>query len=142
MSSRADKIEIDSNKINIIDYKTGNISSSKSIYTGQTLQLLIEGLIAIDGGFSCQYKKKKYQLNSLKYIQLSGLEEPAKILEININDQSELMDKTNSFIHYMYDTESNNQEPFQDALLGIPFLITSFRTTDGKPLFPKFNCYI
>ena len=95
--SRADKIEIDSNKINIIDYKTGNISSSKSIYTGQTLQLLIEGLIAIDGGFSCQYKKKKYQLNSLKYIQLSGLEEPAKILEININDKP-IIDQTKKYL--------------------------------------------
>ena len=77
-----------------------------------------------------------------KYDYLKGCIEYYCKLEININDESELMDKTNSFIHYMYDTESYNQEPYQDALLGIPCTIRSFRTSDGKILFPKFNCYI
>jgi len=80
--------------------------------------------------------------NDKKYDYLKACIEYYRKLEINIKDIDELMTQTHSFIRYMYDTESNNQEPFQDALLGIPFLITSFRTTDGKPLFPKFNCYI
>ena len=74
-----------------------------------------------------------------KYDYLKACIEYYCKLEININDQSELMDKTNSFIHYMYDTESYNQEPYQDALLGIPCTIRSFRTSDGKQLFPKFK---
>jgi len=63
-------------------------------------------------------------------------------LEININDINELMTQTQSFINYMYDTESNNQEPFQDGLLGIPSSIRSYTISRNKPLFPKFNCYI
>jgi hypothetical protein len=63
-------------------------------------------------------------------------------LEININNESELMVQSHSFVHYMYDTESNNQEPYQDALLGIPSLIRSYIISKNKPLFPKFNCYI
>ena len=74
-----------------------------------------------------------------KYDYLKACIEYYCKLEININDQSELMDKTNSFIHYMYDTESYNQEPFQEALIGIPCTICSFRTSDGKLLFPKFK---
>jgi hypothetical protein len=60
-------------------------------------------------------------------------------LEITINGQSELMTQMKSFIHYMYDTESYNQEPLQDALLGVSFSIRSFTTTDDEPLFPNFN---
>jgi hypothetical protein len=77
-----------------------------------------------------------------KYDYLKACIEYYQKLEININDINELMTQTHSFIHYMYDTESYNQEPFQDALLGIGYSIRSFRTSDGKLLFPKFNCYI
>jgi hypothetical protein len=77
-----------------------------------------------------------------KYDYLKACIEYYCKLEININDQSELMVQSNSFIHYMYDTESYNQEPFQDALLGIGYSIRSFRTSDGKLLFPKFKCFI
>jgi len=76
------------------------------------------------------------------YDYLKACIEYYRKLEINIKDIDELMTQTHSFIHYMYDTESNNQEPFQDVLLGIPFSIRSFSTRDGKLLFPKFNSYI
>jgi hypothetical protein len=77
-----------------------------------------------------------------KYDYLKACIEYYCKLEININDIDELMTQTHSFIRYMYDIESNNQEPFQDALLGIHSSIRSFRTKDGDPLFPKFNYYI
>ena len=109
--AKADRIELESNKINIIDYKTGKIASSKSIYAGQTLQLLMEGLIAIDSGFSCQYKAKKYQLNSLKYIQLSGLEEPAKILEININDKP-IIAQTRKYLNELFEEYRSSSTPY------------------------------
>jgi hypothetical protein len=77
-----------------------------------------------------------------KYDYLKACIEYYCKLEININDQSELMTQSQSFVHYMYDTESNNQEPLQDALYEIPWTIRSFRTKDDKQFFPKFNCYI
>jgi hypothetical protein len=77
-----------------------------------------------------------------KYDYLKACIEYYINLEINIKDIDELMIQSHSFIRYMYDTESYNQEPFQDALLGIGYSIRSFRTSDGKLLFPKFNCYI
>jgi hypothetical protein len=77
-----------------------------------------------------------------KYDYLKACIEYYCKLEININDIEELMTQTHSFIRYMYDIESNNQEPFQDALLGIPSSIRSYTISRNKPLFPKFNCYI
>ena len=77
-----------------------------------------------------------------KYDYLKGCIEYYCKLEVNIKDQDELMTQTHPFIRYMYDTESYNQEPFQDALLGIPWTIRSFSARNEKPLFPKFNCYI
>lgn len=111
ITAKADRIEIDSDKINIIDYKTGKLASAKSIYLGQTLQLLIEGLIAIDGGFSCQHKTKKYQLNSLKYIQLSGLEEPIKILEIDIHTKP-IIDQTKTYLTKLSEEYKNLTTPY------------------------------
>jgi hypothetical protein len=77
-----------------------------------------------------------------KYDYLKACIEYYINLEINIKDIEELINQSHSFIRYMYDTESYNQEPFQDALLGIPWTIRSFSARNGKPLFPKFNCYI
>jgi hypothetical protein len=77
-----------------------------------------------------------------KYDYLKSCIEYYRKLEININDETELMVQTHSFVHYMYDTESNNQEPYQDALLGIPSSIRSYTISKNKPLFPNFNCSI
>jgi len=60
-------------------------------------------------------------------------------LDVKIKGEPELIIESQSFVHYMYDTESHNQEPYQDALLGIPLTIISFRTSNGKRLFPKFK---
>lgn len=60
-------------------------------------------------------------------------------LEIKIKGEKDLMDQSQSFVHYMYDTKSHNQQPYQDALENIPSIISSFRTNSGKKLFPKFS---
>ena len=73
--------------------------------------------------------------------RLADCIEKYKNLEININDEAELIAQTGSFIHYMYDTESNNQGPYEDALLGIPSSIRSYMNNENKPLFPNFKCY-
>jgi len=63
-------------------------------------------------------------------------------LDVIIKDEENLIIKSQSFVHYMYDNESNNQEPYQFALEGIPCTIHSFRTSNGKLLFPKFKYFI
>ena len=97
ISAKADRIEISSNIVNIIDYKTGRLATNKAIFSGQNLQLLIEAIIAKNSGFSCQDKIQSYTINKLEYIQLSGGEEPAQILGIDLKD-GELINKAEIYI--------------------------------------------
>lgn len=60
-------------------------------------------------------------------------------LEIKIKGDLNLMVQSQSFIRYMYYIESYNQQPYQDALERIPATISSFSTSSGKILFPKFS---
>lgn len=88
--ARADRLEIATNNaVDVIDYKTGNLSTYKSIQTGRTLQLLLEGIIAARGGFDCQ--KKLGNVENLKYIKLSGSEDPVEILEIDLTNDDLLV---------------------------------------------------
>lgn len=101
-------------------------------FSNDLFALFVCGSICIEFGNEIQNFDSRLAACIEKYLNL----------EINIKDEAELIDQTGSFIHYMYDTESNNQSPYRDALLGIPLSIRSFRTSDGKPLFPGFKCYI
>ena len=74
-----------------------------------------------------------------KNAELKACFEYYQNLDIIIKGEKKLMIQSQFFVHYMYDTESYNQEPYQDALLGIPCTIRSFRTSDGELLFPKFK---
>lgn len=107
----ADRLEfLSDNSLNIIDYKTGKLASAKSIYNGKTLQLLLEALIALENGFTCQ-KTKFNKINSLTYIQLSGGEEPAEILEINI-EENELIVKTKKYIEELIKQYQDPNTPY------------------------------
>lgn len=116
----ADRIEIfDGNKLNIIDYKTGKISSIKSIQEGKALQLLIEGLIASNGKFNLQ-KNGSYKVNSIKYIQLNGDEEIVKTIEIN-EDVEKLITKTKDYLIDLtseYNKSSTNYHYSKKKLIG------------------------
>ncbi len=98
ITAKADRIELLANLVNIIDYKTGKLTSNKAIYTGKSLQLLLEGLIAMNGGFNCQRKSNQYQLQSLTYIQLSGGENPAEILTIDISNKP-ILEQTQQYLN-------------------------------------------
>ncbi len=87
LTARADRIEIyPDSSLNIIDYKTGRLATKKSIISGKNLQLLLEGMIGENGGFYFQRNPQK--LGFLKYVQLSGGEDPVAILEIDLMQSS------------------------------------------------------
>lgn len=110
LTARADRIEISQdNKIHIVDYKTGRLSSLKSILQGKNLQLLLEGLIAKNGGF--YFQKSAQKLGSLTYIQLSGGEDPVETLEIDL-DVNQIIEKTDIYVHELIEDYHNPITPY------------------------------
>jgi hypothetical protein len=85
-------------------------------------------------------------LFGLDYIEQNGelfhLFEYYKNLEINIKDEKDLMCKMQSFVHYMYDNESHNQELYMNELVGLPATIRSFKFCNRELIFSNFKCYI
>jgi hypothetical protein len=77
-----------------------------------------------------------------KNAELKACFEYYQNLDVIIKGEKELIAQSQSFVDYMYDTECHNQVAYQCALEGIPITISSFRTSDGKQLFPKFKFYI
>ena len=70
-------------------------------------------------------------------VELKACFEYYQKLDVKIKGEQDLIDQSQSFVHYMYDTESHNQQPYQEALENISSIISSFRTNSGKKLFPK-----
>lgn len=92
ITARADRIELMSKNIAIIDYKTGSLPSKKDIDHGLSPQLLVEGLIAAQGqGFL------RGELIELIYVKLS-LSSPSFETSI-INFTDELLSFTQSGIN-------------------------------------------
>ncbi len=79
LTAKADRIDkLKNGKLNILDYKTGNDKSVKSIVAGKAPQLPLEGLIASAGGFggvapatieSLQYWAFKDKFNATDAVQ-------------------------------------------------------------------------
>ena len=110
LTARADRIEVTKdNSLNIIDYKTGRLNSLKSIYDGQSLQLLLEGVIGLNGGF--YFQKTTSKINKLAYIQLSGGEDPVEILEIDI-DEKPIIEQTKQYINTLITEYQNSNTPY------------------------------
>jgi ATP-dependent helicase/nuclease subunit B len=77
---RADRIDVlKAGGAAIIDYKTGNPPSPKQVTQLLSPQLLLEGLILAEGGFS---EIGKLAAAELLYIQFGGGAEPGKIVDI------------------------------------------------------------
>lgn len=77
LKAKADQLEINQNKVTVIDFKTGVLPSHIDIVSGFSPQVTLEGLIAQNGGFSEEHKVEK-----LIYIQFSTGKDFGKILEI------------------------------------------------------------
>lgn len=110
ITAKADYLEIKQHQVDIFDFKTGIIPTIKSINDGKSLQLLLEGIIAENSGFHGQNKKNKYQVESLKYIQLTGGEEVAKILSVKFSQ--ELFNKTYSYVNEIINAYKNPDMPY------------------------------
>ncbi len=110
LTAIADRIEITAdNSLRILDYKTGIMPSNKAILTGNHLQLLLEGLLGEKGKF--YFQKTPQKLDSLTYIQLSGGEEPVKILEIDLSN-TKIIEQTEKYIHELISQYQNPSVPY------------------------------
>ena len=71
IASKADRLEIDSGgNISVIDYKTGEIPSSKKVKDGEKIQLPVEGIIASKNGF----KLGKTTVEAMSFWQMKSRE--------------------------------------------------------------------
>lgn len=108
--ARADRIEVSANNsLHIIDYKTGRLPTNKAITSGNSLQLLLEGVIGKNGGF--KFQRKHQNLASLTYLQLSGGEGPVEVLEIDISDE-EIIKQTEEYIHALIKQYQDISTPY------------------------------
>lgn len=97
--ARADRVEVSlNNSLHIIDYKTGQLTTNKAIASGRSLQLLLEGVIGKNGGF--YFQKENQDIESLTYLQLSGGEDPVKVLEIDISDKK-IIEDAEEYLHFL-----------------------------------------
>ncbi|KWT70646.1 hypothetical protein APY04_0926 [Hyphomicrobium sulfonivorans] len=81
LSARADRIDVRSNGIVIVDYKTGGIPAKKSVLDGTSPQLSLEAAIAqSSSGFA---KVPNGAVAGLRYIRATGAEPPGEQLFID-----------------------------------------------------------
>ncbi|MBL4757177.1 MAG: PD-(D/E)XK nuclease family protein [Rhizobiales bacterium] len=86
LNARADRIDLyEDGRISIYDYKTGTAPSAKQEQRGFSPQLLLEGAIALTGGFSSE-RSLQSDINHLAYIELAGRQPPGKIKYIAEDD--------------------------------------------------------
>lgn len=98
LEARADRVDVTKDgKINIIDYKTGEIRTNKEIDAGYAPQLPLEGLIASHGGFVSKDKNidiPAAEVNGLFYWQLGKKsQEYSKDTELLIEKTFERLQK-------------------------------------------------
>ena len=100
----ADRVDVlKDGKVNIIDYKTGNIPTDKQVNNGYALQLPLEGLIAQKNGFTEINNK---EVKNLIYWQLGK-----KNLEISA-ETTEILKKCEAFLLELIKTFDNQEMPY------------------------------
>lgn len=103
-TAKADRVdELKNGKINIIDYKTGNIPTDKQVNNGYALQLPLEGIIAARKGFGNLQNK---EVQNLIYWQLGK-----KKLEIS-TAKTEILEKCEAFLLELMKTFDDPHMPY------------------------------
>lgn len=89
LTARADRIDLrQDGTISIYDYKTGKAPTARQEQSGFSPQLLLEGAIALEGGFSSE-NSLKTSIHNLAYIELSGRQPPGKVAQIAEDDSDQ-----------------------------------------------------
>ena len=88
ITAKADRIDLlHDGRLDIIDYKTGGLRSSKEVGGGRALQLRVEAFIADSGGFS--EIEKGLPIKSLTYWKLSGTKNnPGEIKNVTPDNEN------------------------------------------------------
>jgi ATP-dependent helicase/nuclease subunit B len=111
--AKADRIEFNlDNTITIIDYKTGGLPSDKDIASGDSLQMILEALIALNAGFK---GLKPQAIKDLIYIQLTGGDPAGEIRPIKV-DLDELIDKVQLWL----ETLINEFDKQENGYMAVP----------------------
>lgn len=116
LTAKADRIDFyKNNSVEIIDYKTGSVPSVTNIHLGYEPQLPLEGLIALQNGFS-ELPHKPTDV-SLKFWKVSGTGSGGTIQGI-VTQKSGLTDMEvikNSFkgLKYILNAYNNDTKPYE-----------------------------
>ncbi len=84
----ADRIEITkSGDLQILDYKTGAVPSKQDVLTGLAPQLIVEAIIALEGGFN-NIKLQSFNKIILTYVKISGSKQSYNetSIEVSLDD--------------------------------------------------------
>lgn len=81
LTAKADRLDVmNDGTLHIIDYKTGGVPTKKNVADGRSLQLLVEAVIAADGGFP---EINAAEVSEIAYWKLSGKRgDPADISNV------------------------------------------------------------
>lgn len=91
VTARADRIDIYSDEVDILDYKTGVPPTPKQVSAGFAPQLLLEAAILADGGFKTIEIDKSLPIN-FAYMQLTGAYPAGKMQSFKRLDSQQLVD--------------------------------------------------
>ena len=111
LRARADRIDLADDGVVITDYKTGaDLSSLASrAAKGEAPQLVLEALIAINGGFD---KVPAGRVKSLRYISASGGEPPGRETDIKSDDIAALVAAARAGLEKLIASFDNPSTPY------------------------------
>ncbi len=88
ITAKADRIDArHNNRFEIIDYKTGAVPTQKSVAQHTAPQLTLEAAILAAGGFEVDGVPLAGACDRLSYVQLSGRDPAARVIQIECNDK-------------------------------------------------------
>ncbi len=91
LTARADRIDIWSDKAEIIDYKTGTPPSKKQVEAGFSPQLPLEALLLVNNGFDGCKIANSIAID-FSYMQLKGTNPVGKIYDFAKSDKAQIME--------------------------------------------------